>query len=182
MRHDSLLTREPVVSHRLPRQRRGQTRLGRARRLALATGLSLAVTIALGSGIALAYFTASGHGTGSGSAATLQGVTISATAGTPATPLLPGGTGDVTLQVINSNSFAVTLTGVTANGTITASGSCSPASSYVTFTAPGSLSTNVPANGTTQVDLPGAASMSLTTPAVCQSASFKIPVTITVQK
>ena len=36
-------------------------------------------------------------------------VTVAATAGTPSTPLYPGGTGDVTLRVTNPNAYAVTL-------------------------------------------------------------------------
>ncbi len=135
-------------------------------------------------GTAYAYFTSSGHGTGSGSVGTMQTVTISSATVNPSTPLLPGGSGDVTLKVTNPNSFAVTLVSVTGTGgTITAdSGHPGCTTTGVTFTNQTGLSTVIPANSTTAVDLPGAAAMSTASSAGCQGATMSIPVTIAVQQ
>jgi hypothetical protein len=141
------------------------------------------VVVSLGAGAALAYFTSSGSAQGSASTATL--LTVTAGAGTPSTPLLPGGTGDVALTVTNPNNFAVTLVSVAGNGAIIADGGHPGCTTGVTFTAPtGSpLPVTILANSTNQVvDLPGAAAMSLTAANACQGATFSIPVTIVVHK
>jgi predicted ribosomally synthesized peptide with SipW-like signal peptide len=144
-----------------------------------------ALVVSLGAGGAYAYFRSSGTGSGSASTGTL--LTVTAAAGTPNTPLLPGGpAGDVALTVTNPNSFAVTLVSVAGNGTIAADGGHSGCTTPgVTFTAPtGSpLPVTILANSTNQVvDLPGAASMSTASSAGCQGATFSIPVTIVVHK
>lgn len=144
----------------------------------------LALVVSLSAGAAFAYFTSSGSAGGSASTGTL--LTVTAAAGTPSTPLVPGGTGDVALKVTNPNSFAVTLVSVAGNGSITADGGhpgCT--TTGVTFTAPtGSpLPVTILANSTNQVvDLPGAASMTTASSAGCQGATFSIPVTIVVHK
>jgi hypothetical protein len=131
---------------------------------------------------ASAYFTAAGAGHGQAHVGTLS-VTVSATTGTPSTPLIPGGTGDVALQVVNPNSFAVTLKAVTGSGTITPdAGHATCAPTGVSFTDQSALSINVPANSTTPVALTGAASMSTLSANGCQGATFTIPVTIGVRK
>jgi len=140
-----------------------------------------ALLVGLSAGTAHAYFAATGSGTGSASTATMQTVTVAATAGSPTTPLLPGGAGDVALKVTNPNSFAVTLVSVTGSGTITADGGHAGCTTTgVTFTDQTGLTINIPASGTTQVDLPSAAAMSTASSAGCQSATFSIPVTIVV--
>jgi hypothetical protein len=145
--------------------------------------LAVIALIGLGAGVAYAYFTSSGSRSGSGSTGTLQNITVAATTGTPSTPLRPGGSGDVTLQVTNTNSYAVTLVSVTGAGSVTADhGHPGCTTTGVTFASQSSLSISITANGTTQVDLPSAASMSAASSAGCQGATFSIPVTITVQK
>jgi hypothetical protein len=85
---------------------------------------SAAIATLASAGIAFAYFTSSGSSTAPASAGKLT-VSLAATAGTPITPLLPGGpAGDVTLQVNNPNNVAVTLISVVGDGTITAGGGC----------------------------------------------------------
>jgi hypothetical protein len=164
--------------------RHRQTRNRRSRRR-LSLLLAPVIFVAVGSlaGGAYGYFTSSGKTTGSASTGSMQTVTVSATTATPSTPLLPGGTGDVTLKVTNPNSFAVTLIGVTGTGgTITAdSGHPSCTTTGVTFTSQTGLNTTIPAASTTTVDLPGAVSMSTASSAGCQGATFSIPVTIAVQ-
>jgi hypothetical protein len=140
-----------------------------------------AVLLRLASGTAFAYFTSSGAGAATASTAAMATVTVAATAGTPSTPLYPGGTGDVTLRVTNPNAYTVTLISVTAaTGSISASNSCAPTG--VTFTAQTGLTISIAASGTTQVDLPAAASMSAAAANSCQGATFSIPVTVTVRK
>jgi hypothetical protein len=150
----------------------------RCRKITLA---GVAVLLSLASGTAFAYFTTSGAGAASASTGTMLTVTLAATAGTPSTPLYPGGTGDVTLRVTNPNGYVVTLVSVAGTGgTITASNGCSPTG--VTFTDQAGLNIPIAASGTTQVDLPGAAAMDATSANACQGATFSIPVTITVRK
>lgn len=155
----------------------------RRRSLLLFTPVICAV-VGFASGAAYAYFTGSGHGTGSASVGTMQTVTISSATVSPGTKLLPGGTGEVTLEVNNPNTFAVTLVSVTlvSNGTITGTGgvgSCS--NTGVTFAPQNGLNTRIPPGGPTEVDLLGAASMGTGSDPGCQGATFSIPVTITVQ-
>lgn len=146
--------------------------------------LPVVVIAGLGLGAAYAYFTSSGKGTGPASIGTMAAVTVATTTATPSTALLPGGTGDVTLEVTNHNGYAVTLVSVVGTGgAITADGGhpgCT--TTGVTFTNQTGLSTNIPASSTSAIDLPGAAAMSAASSAGCQGATFSIPVTITVHK
>ncbi len=138
------------------------------------------IVVGLSSGAAYAYFSSSGHGTGSASVGSMQTVAISGTV-SPNTPLLPGGSGDVTFKVTNPNNFAVTLVSVVGNGTITSNQSnCT--TTGVTFTNQTGLSTSIPADNTATIDLPGAATMSTASSAGCQGATFSVPVTISVEK
>jgi hypothetical protein len=154
------------------------------RRPLLLTAPAICVVVGLASGAAYAYFTSSGTGTASASVGTMQAVTISTATVSPSTPLLPGGSGDVTLEVTNPNAFDVTLVSVTGDaGTITAdSGHPGCTTTGVTFTDQTGLSTDIPADSTAEIDLPGAASMSAASSPGCQGATFSIPVTITVQQ
>jgi hypothetical protein len=137
----------------------------------------------LGAGTAYAYFTSSGSGSGSVSTGSMQPVTVAASAGTPGTPLEPGTSGDVTLSVTNPNDFDVTLTGVTSTGTVAADSSHSGCTTTgVSFVPQANLNVAIPADGTTQVDLPAAATMSAASSSGCQGAAFSIPVTIVVHK
>jgi hypothetical protein len=141
---------------------------------------SAVIAVLAGAGIALAYFTANGSDTASASTGTLK-VSLAATAGTPNTPLLPGGAaGDVTLAVNNQNNFAVTLISVVGEGPITAGGGCTAPD--VTFANQTGLHISIPADSFNyQVDLPAAASLGASSPNDCQGATFSIPVTITVE-
>ena len=154
------------------------------RRSLMLVAPAVCVVVGLSSGAAYAYFTGSGRGTGSASVWAMQTVTIASTTASPAASLLPGGSGDVTLVVTNPNGFAVTLVSVTGTGgAITAdSGHPGCTTTGVTFTNQTGLGTVIPANTSTAVDLPGAASMSTASSAGCQGATFSIPVTITAQK
>jgi len=136
---------------------------------------SLFVGVAMASTVAFAAWTAGGTGNGYAQAKTAVNLTTSA-ATTTAT-LYPGGTGNVYLNVTNPNPYAVTITGVAANGSITASnGSCNVAS--VTYTAPTSPSLVVAAGATTQFTLTNAVAMSTAANDNCQGNTFTIPVTL----
>ncbi len=163
-----------AVRAKTRRRRRGVVPVAGAAAAALAAGL--------GGGAAYAYFHNSGSGSGQSTAGTLIPVTVTAATGTPSTPLVPGGSGDVILQVSNPNAFAVTLVSVSGNGTITAAGGIGTCTTGVTFTNQSSLNDTLNPSTTTQVDLTGAASMSTSSPTGCQGATFSIPVTITVHK
>jgi hypothetical protein len=147
------------------------------RRPVTIAGVAVALTAI--AGVALAYFTSHGSGTVHTATGTLS-VSIAAAAGTPGSPLYPGGTGDVTLQVNNVNPFAVTLTSVAGDGAITASAGCTAPD--LTFSNQTSLNITIPASTSNyQVDLAGAAQLSTASPNNCQGATFSIPVTITVE-
>jgi len=154
----------------------------RNRRFLLAVPAACLVT-GLGAGAAYAYFTSSGDGAAAASVGSMKTVTLTAATATPATPLRPGGTGDVTLEVTNPNGFPVTLISVAKSGTITADGGHAGCTTTgVTFTDQTALSTAISASSTVAVDLPGAVSMSAASSPGCQGATFSIPVTITAQK
>lgn len=137
----------------------------------------------LSAGAAYAYFTTPGNGIGSAAVGSMQTVTIAATTATPGNPLLPGGTGDVTLEATNPNAFPVTLLSVTSSGTITADASHPDCTTTgVTFTSQTALNQTIPASSTTTIDLKGAAAMDTSSSDGCQGATFSVPVTITVQK
>lgn len=152
------------------------------RRLAVGPVVIVA-TVVLGLGTAFAYFSASGSGTGSATTGTLQTVTLIAVTGTPSTPLLPGGAGDVLIELHNPNGFAVTLVSVTATGPATPdAGHPGCTTTGVSFTNQTGLSIPIAASGNTPVDLTGAATMSAASSSGCQGATFSIPVTIEVRK
>jgi hypothetical protein len=139
--------------------------------------------VALG-GAAWAYFSTSSSGSGHGASGSMSTVTLNAVAGSPSTPLYPGATGDVSLEVNNPNDYAVTLVSVTGDGTIIPdAGHSACATTGVSFANQTGLSTTIPAGTTNDnVDLAGTVSMNSSSSSGCQGASFSIPVTITVEK
>ncbi len=142
--------------------------------------LSLLASV-MGSSVALGAFSATGQGDTFAVSGSMLPVTVAATVGgdSPSSLLQPGSSADVILRVTNDNAFAVRITDVTANGSISvsgASGSCAvPGVSFVDQTG---LSVAVPASSTVLVHLPGAASMSSSSPSGCQGATFSIPVAV----
>lgn len=144
------------------------------------------VCLALGalSGTATAYWNT--HGIGSASAATGTMAAISVTAFTggdsPSSSLLPGGSSDVVLRINNANSYLVTLTAISLNGSISAAGGIGTCSTPgVSTNFPSSPSIAVPA-GSTLLHLSGAAAMSAGSSSGCQGATFTIPVNVSFQK
>jgi hypothetical protein len=138
--------------------------------------------LGLGTGTAFAFFTSSGHGSGTASTGTPLSVTVNEATGTVSTPLFPGSTGDMRVSLSNPNTFAVTITTITLNGTITADGGhpgCT--TTGVTLQTLTGLSINVPI-GTNTIDVPNAVAMGASSSNGCQGATFQIPVLITVHK
>lgn len=156
--------------------------------LFLVAGCTLAVGVAIGAGAAYGYFTSSGSGSGSVTVGNMQTVTV-ATAGTPSSPLVPDGSGDVVFSVTNPNDFAVSIVGIglQSGGSITPDAGHSgcvttDSHSVVTLSVPSSdLPVSVPANSTVPINLANAASMDIAATNNCQGATFNIPVTITVR-
>ena len=158
----------------------------RWRRISVVFGAVVALVLGISAGSAYGYFATHGLGTSSVSVGTMQTVTM-ATAGTPSTPLLPGGTGDVVFSVTNPNNFPVSLVGAAletgsaitpdANHSLCTTTDGNPA---VTLNVPsGDLPVAIPANTTQLINLASAASMDLAATSNCQGATFDIPLAIT---
>jgi hypothetical protein len=148
--------------------------------------IAVAVIAAALSAVGLVYAAWTTNGTGdayakAGTAAAISTVDVSAS--TTAT-LYPGVSGDVLIKLDNPNPYAVTVTSVTGNGSITADGGHAGCTTTgVTFTNQTGLSLVVPAksggvDGVLQTSLNGAASMSNASLNACQGAVFTIPVTL----
>ena len=135
-------------------------------------------------GFVYAAWTTNGTGNAYAKAGTAAAIsTVDVSASTVAT-LYPGVSGDVLIKLDNPNTYPVTVTAVTGNGTITAdAGHSGCTTTGVTFTNQSSLSLTIPAksggvDGVLQTTLSGAASMSNASLNACQGAVFTIPVTL----
>jgi hypothetical protein len=135
------------------------------------------VAVMLVGGAVFAAWLATGSGTGQATAGVAVDLVVS-----PATPddlLYPGGSADVGLEITNPNPYPVLVTSIVGDGPITSGvAACDDPGNGVGF-ADQSGSWDVSAGQTVQIHLPGAASMSLTSPEECQGESFSIPVTAT---
>src|SRR5215210_7271536 len=87
------------------------------KKLVVAGGL---VAGLLASGVAWAAWTADGTGNGYAKATSAQVLTTSDASASTVAQLYPGGSGDVKVTINNPNAYAVTVTGITGNGAITA--------------------------------------------------------------
>ena len=154
-------------------------------KVAVLTGV---LSLAIGAGTAYALWAADGSGSGSAGAGDMQTVTVDALVpgDDPASTLIPGGTADVVLRVTNPNPYSVQVYNVTNNGTATADNahpSCTTTGvTFASTPSPLSPAFSIPANSSTLVTLPGAASMDATSQSVCQGATFHLPVTLAVRK
>ncbi len=150
------------------------------RRLGVMGTVATAV-VAVAAGTAAAYWITTGTGTATAQAGTAQNPTTSAVAVTSGL-LVPGGSGDVFIKVNNPNAYAVRLTAVTGNGTITAaggSGTCT--TTAVTFASQAPTSNNtIAAGGSATFTFSGAVAMGSNPDNGCQGATFTIPVTVTI--
>jgi len=136
-------------------------------------------------GVAIAAWTTGGTGSGQASAGTATAMTISA--GTPSTNLYPTASADVAAVISNPNPYKVHVSSV-ALGAVTVDvghSGCNTASVTVAPTADNSGSGwDVPAksggvNGSLNVDLVGAISMTNAANDSCQGATFTVALTAT---
>jgi hypothetical protein len=128
-----------------------------------------------------AAWTVNGSGSGYAKAGSSQALTtVDVSASTSAT-LYPGVSGDVKLQISNPNPYAVRVTAVTGNGTITpdAGHAAGCTTTGVSFANQSSLTIDIAANSSTTSVLTGAVSMSNASSNGCQGATFTIPVSLT---
>ena len=158
----------------------------------LTAGCALALAAGLISTPALAYFTTGGVGTGTAATGTLQPLEILlATTGTSTSPLRPGASGDLILNVTNSNPTPVTLRRVSQGGGVSVQGGagCTSDPGWPAAVGTSGVSVEVtewnialPGGSTQVLHLPGAASMNVTSAETCQGADFVIPVTVEVSQ
>jgi hypothetical protein len=136
-------------------------------------------------GVAIAAWTTGGTGSGQASAGTATAMTISA--GTPSTNLYPTASADVAAVFSNPNPYKVHVSSV-ALGAVTVDGghsACNTASVTVASMDDNSGSGwDVPAksggvNGSLNVDLVGAISMTNAANDFCQGATFTVALTAT---
>jgi hypothetical protein len=128
----------------------------------------------MASGIAWAAWTADGTGSGYAGATTAEALTTSPA--TASADLYPGSTGDVTVTINNPNDYAVNVTSITGNGTITDDKAACTVTGVTFATQTGTW--NVAANASSTVTLADAASMSNASDTGCQGAVFTIPVAL----
>jgi hypothetical protein len=148
----------------------------------------LVLTLLIGGsviGVAIAAWTTGGSGSGQASAGTAASMTISA--GTPSTSLYPTASAGVAAVVSNPNPYKVHVSSVSL-GAVTVDGghsACNTAS--VSITSPQDNSGagwDVPAkagavNGSLNLDLANAISMSNAANDSCQGATFTVALTAT---
>jgi hypothetical protein len=133
-----------------------------------------AVAGLLASGVAWAAWTADGTGNGYAGATTAEELTTSVA--TASADLYPGGTGDVKVTINNPNDYAVNVTSISGNGTITDDKAACTVTGVTFANQTGTW--NVAANSSSTVTLADAASMSNASDDGCQGAVFTIPVTL----
>jgi hypothetical protein len=148
-----------------------------------ATIVSLFLGVLLAGSVAFAWWTASGTGTGYAQAATPATLSTLDVSASTTGDLYPGGTGTLTIQIHNPNSYAVTVTDITAGaGAVTSGNAACDAANTVSLVAPlNGLSVNVPAGGNTAVlTYANAVQMSYgaTADNSCQGRKFTIPVNL----
>jgi hypothetical protein len=152
------------------------------KKLAVSAILVVAATVI---GVAIAAWTTGGSGSGQASAGTATAMTISA--GTPSSSLYPMASADVAAVVSNPNPYKVHVSSI-ALGAISVDGghsSCNTAS--VTVTSPqdnGGSGWDVPAksggvDGSLNVDMANAVSMTNAANDFCQGATFTVALTAT---
>ena len=172
--------------------RRASCRRGRHRapaRLGLRGPAALAVLgtcAVMGTGVAAAYWTAGGEGSGSVQAGTATAFTTVTAAASTTSLLYPGGSADLTMTVRNPNPYPITVSGVSANGAVTAAGgigTCTTTGVALTTPTAGLPFTVAARSGGTDgsltVVLTAATAMSSASENGCQSAAFTVPVALT---
>lgn len=147
---------------------------------AVAAGL-----LAAASGVSYGYYMSTGQGAGSATVGTMQVVALVAVSdAAPATPLLPGSTGEAVLELRNPNPFNVWLVQVQQSGPVVVTGGagCTADNAAVDLAMQSGLHVAVASgNHAVLVRLPGAVTMGADAATACQGALFSIPVTVRVE-
>ena len=147
-------------------------------------GAVAALTMGIGGGAAYGYFTSSGSGSGVTTVGTSSPVTVLNATGSVTNKLYPGSTGDLRVTINNPNTYSVTITSVTGNGSVTGTGGVGTCANTGVTVTPGQsgLTITVAPGNPVSVVIPGAVSMNSTSDSGCQGATFDIPVNLTVQE
>jgi hypothetical protein len=123
---------------------------------------------------------ASAPGNGYSKAVSAQNLTFVDLSATVAASLYPGATADLSVKVTNPNSFAVTITAVSGNGTITSDkGAACNTTTGVAFSNTTGLTQVVGAGATVAFALTNKVTMSNASDTTCQGAVFSVPITLT---
>jgi hypothetical protein len=136
-------------------------------------------------GVAIAAWTTGASGSGQASAGTAASMTISA--GTPSTSLYPTASADVAAVVSNPNPYKVHVSSISLGAVTVDAGHSSCNTGSVSITSPqdnGGSGWDVAAksgtvNGSLNVDLANAISMSNAANDSCQGATFTVALTAT---
>src|SRR4051812_7965260 len=136
-------------------------------------------------GVAIAAWTTGGSGSGQASAGTAASMTISA--GTPSSSLYPTASADVAATVSNPNPYKVHVSSISLGAVSVDAGHSGCNLGSMTVTSPqdnGGSGWDVPAksgvvNGSLNVDLTSAISMSNAANDSCQGATFTVALTAT---
>ena len=155
---------------------------GKKRKLTLAAILAIAATAI---GVAVAAWTTGGSGSGQAQAGSATSMTISA--GTPGSSLYPTASADVAATVSNPNPYKVHVSSISLGAVSVDAGHSGCNLGSVTVTSPQDNSGSgwdVPAksgavNGSLNVDLTSAISMSNAANDSCQGATFTVALTAT---
>jgi hypothetical protein len=157
----------------------------------LVPALLVALALALGAfaETAYAYFSASATGVGHGKVVELQAVGVLSATGMPTSDLFPGGKANLRVTIHNPNGFSVTIVAVAQDTTtalgVTGGNGCTGTNAEVTVptnTSPtGTPTLSLPADTTKTLTIETGVTMGTTSPSGCQTASFQIPLTVTVR-
>jgi len=144
---------------------------------------SLFLGILLAGSVAFAWWTAGGSGNGYAKAATASPLTTVDVSASTTADLYPGGTGTLKIQIHNPNTYAVTVTGISATGPATSNDVNCDAANTVTMVAPlTGLSIAVPAGGNSTVQTYANAvqmNMGASADNSCMGKVFALPVSLT---
>jgi hypothetical protein len=144
-----------------------------------------AVGLAVAGGAAYAAWTVNGHGSGSASATSAQGLTL--TSGTASGVLYPGATADVDTSVANANPFPVHVSSIALDTTQGQNGfavdaghsGCNLSSLSFSTATNGGSGWDVLANSSLDVDAASSITMGSSANDSCQGATFTVYLTAT---
>lgn len=143
------------------------------------------LVIGLGAGSAFAYFASQGSSTVAVTIATMEPAVVKPATGSPGSELHPGYPADLSLTLTNPDDYQVIVTGVSQDGAISVTppvGGCTSTSAGVSVSAAVASGLDYPLTpGTHTITVHTGAWMSTTSSGSCETASFHIPVDVTVQ-